>query len=100
MSTNGFYAYSKVLSEIKMENLCHFVEQKIKEMVQAVEEAKFPINPKQIRRENISCKYCKYRSICFMEEKDIVQLEECRDLQFLGGEEDDEMDRGTGESYL
>ena len=35
-----------------------------------------------------------------MEEKDIVQLEECRDLQFLGGEEDDEMDRGTGESYL
>ena len=71
-----------------MNNLVSFVEKKIKEMVQAVEDAKFPINPKQIRRENMSCKYCKYRSICFMEEKDIVPLEEPRDIQFLGGDSD------------
>ncbi len=88
VSSNGFYAYSKILSEEKMNNLVSFVEKKIKEMVQAVEEAKFPINPKQIRRENMSCKYCKYRSICFMEEKDIVPLEELRDIQFLGGDSD------------
>lgn len=88
MASNGFYAYSKLLSEEKMNNLVNFVEEKIREMVQAVEKAEFFINPKQLRRENISCKYCKYRSICFMEENDVVPLEELRDIQFLGGDRD------------
>ena len=91
-SSNGFYAYSKILTEERMNNLYQFVEAKIMEMVHLVEEADFVINPKRIRRENISCKFCKYKSICFMEEKDVVELQEQTDISFLGGSAHGKMD--------
>lgn len=90
-SKNGFYAYTKLLSERQMTLLFNLVEEKIKAMKEDIMDAEFSINPKKLRGENISCTYCPYKSICFMTNKDIVELEEKRDLNFLGGETD-EMD--------
>ena len=47
----------------------------------------FPINPKVYNGENVSCKYCDYKDICFMKDKDITYLEKVENLDFLGGEE-------------
>ena len=47
----------------------------------------FDINPKVYDRDNISCKFCKYKDLCFMKEKDLVYLEKVDNLDFLGGEE-------------
>lgn len=87
MGKNGFYPYSKVLNDKQLDNLFLLVDQKIKEMVKCLEESDFKINPKKLRKENISCKFCPYKSICFMDEEDILELEEMKTLSFLGGDE-------------
>ena len=51
----------------------------------------FDINPKQVGYAPdslVGCKFCKFKDICFMDNKDIVILKEEKDLSFLGGEED------------
>ena len=45
--------------------------------------ANFMINPKRIGNDNVGCQYCHYRDICFMSEKDIVDLKEYKNLEFL-----------------
>ncbi len=83
---NGFYPYSKVLNNKQLDNLFTLADKKIKEMVSGIKETDFDINPKKLRGENISCRFCPYKSICFMNEKDIVELEEMKTLDFLGGD--------------
>lgn len=85
---NGFYAYSKILSEKEMDALYHLVEEKIENMIAKIESASFAINPKKIRGENRSCKFCPYRSICFRKSEDIEEMEEIADIHFLGGDQD------------
>ena len=48
-----------------------------------VSNANFMINPKRIGNDNVGCQYCHYRDICFMSEKDIVDLKEYKNLEFL-----------------
>ena len=76
----------KVLDDFQMENLSALAEVKIKEAIQGIIDANFSINPKRIGNDNVGCKYCLYRDICFMSEKDIVDLEEYKNLEFLEGE--------------
>ena len=76
----------KVLDDFQMENLSALAEVKIKEAIQGIIDANFSINPKRIGNDNVGCKYCLYRDICFMSEKDIVDLEEYKNLEFLKGE--------------
>lgn len=92
ISKNGFYPYSKVLSEQDLDALCTLVEEKIEQMIEEITEAHFTINPKKLRNENVSCPYCPYRSICFQKEKDIIELKEKEDLSFLGGDSYAKMD--------
>ena len=49
-------------------------------------EGDFSINPKVYDGENISCKFCKFRDICFRKDKNIMYLDKVDDLSFLGGE--------------
>ncbi len=87
-SAKGFYAYSKILSGSQMDKLSSLVEENIKKTARDILNAYFTINPKRIGDENIGCAYCTYKDLCFYKEKDIINLKEYRNLEFLGGEED------------
>ena len=60
-----------------------------------IRNADFKINPKRIGKDLIGCQYCKFQDICFRREEDIVSFKEYKKLDFLGGEEDAELDEGT-----
>lgn len=87
MGNNGFYHYSKVLTEKEIDNLINFVDKKIKNATNDINNAKFTINPKIVGKNNEGCAFCKFKDICFLSEGDKVYLDECSDLSFLGGED-------------
>ena len=80
---NGFYAYSKVLSEEKINKLIEIVKDNIDNAFDNILDAKFNINPKRVGKDNIGCSFCKYSDICFMKEEDVVILDEHNNLDFL-----------------
>jgi len=84
VGNNGFYKYSKVLSKEKLNKLSNLVENKINDATISILNADFQINPKQIGKELVGCQYCKYKDICFYQEKDIKRLKEYKNLDFLG----------------
>jgi len=83
IGNNGFYAYSKVLNEDTINKIIDLVDKKIEEASNNIEKNKFDINPKSINNENVSCKFCKYKDICYKKEQDIEYLKEYKDLEFL-----------------
>ena len=88
VKTDGdFYYYSKVLTNDEIDKLIDIVDNNINECIHNIEEGNFTINPKEIDNKNIGCNYCKFKDICFMSHKDIVNLKKYEDLSFLGGEE-------------
>ena len=84
----GFYSYSKVISNEQIDNLINLVDKKIEEARDNILDVSFDINPKKIGKENIGCKYCNFNDICYMEQKDIIELKEYKNAEFLGGESD------------
>ena len=46
----------------------------------------FDVNPKQIGDEEVGCKFCKFRDLCFKTNNDFERLEENKSLSFLGGD--------------
>lgn len=88
VKTDGeFYNYSKVLNNDEIDKLISIVDNNINDCIHNIEEGNFNINPKAIDNKNIGCNYCKFKDICFMSHKDIVNLKKFEDLSFLGGEE-------------
>lgn len=85
---NGFYKYSRVLNEEKMNRLEEIVSRKIEEADEKIRKADFEINPKRIGKDIVGCEFCRYKDICFRKEENIVSLKEYKNLDFLGGEED------------
>lgn len=83
---NGFYQYSKVLTEKNIDNLYNLTEEKINNAINSIRNAEFEINPKKIGDKLTGCEFCKYNDICFKENKDIIFLEEHKNLDFLGGD--------------
>ena len=81
---NGLYQSAKVLSDEEIDELCNKVLNKIREASNDILSSKFDINPKELNNKNIGCKYCKFKSICYMKNADI---------QKIGGESDDEVDK-------
>ncbi|MBQ6841311.1 MAG: PD-(D/E)XK nuclease family protein [Bacilli bacterium] len=85
----SFSSYSKVLSEEQMNNLIEATEKNVDEAIENIINGKFDINPKKIGYFNdVGCKYCKFKDLCFKKEDDYQILEDIDDLDFLGGEED------------
>lgn len=82
-SSNGFYAYSKILNDDEIEKINNLTLDKIKETENNIIEAKFDINPKKIGQKELGCEYCKFKDICFKKEEDVVYLKEYKDLSFL-----------------
>lgn len=92
LGKNGFYSYAKVLTEKEIDNLELMVEKRIKEASEKIKEADFKVNPKIMGNDNLGCKFCKFRDICYKKEEDNVYLKKINDLSFLGGEQDAYMD--------
>ena len=83
LSSKGFDRYAKVLTEKQINNIIKLTDNKIKECINKIENANFEINPKMILGKNIGCEHCKYKDLCFMTNRDIKELEEIKDLEFL-----------------
>ena len=83
LTKNGFSSYSKLLTEKEIDNIYKITDKKINECIKSIENAIFTINPKSIDEENIGCKYCKYKDICYMTNKDVIELDNISDLSFL-----------------
>lgn len=86
MGSNGFYAYSKTLTATEMNQITELVDKKIDEAINKIKNNNFEINPKHIEKENVGCAFCQFKDVCYMTNKDIVYLEEIKDLTFLGGD--------------
>lgn len=86
ISSKGFYAYAKVIEDVKVKQLINLVDKKIEDAIKDILNTKFDINPKRIGQENIGCAFCKYKDICYMKEEDIINLKEYKDFSFLGGD--------------
>ncbi len=84
---NGFYAYSKTLDNYTIDALADYTHKKIEEASNNILNAKFAINPKKIGDKNLGCEFCSFKDICYMNEKNIVNLKEYKDLSFLGGDD-------------
>ena len=82
-SSNGFYAYSKILSDKEIDKLYKLVEEKVKEACKILLDADFRINPKSVDGKLLGCDYCKYKDICFRKNEDIVDLEKLNYKDFL-----------------
>lgn len=82
---NGFYHYSKIISDEEIDILYNIVSDKIKAASKDILDAKFNINPKKIGDDVKGCKYCKYKDICYMKNEDIVELETVTNI--FGGDE-------------
>lgn len=78
-----FDSHSKVLTEEQIVSLERLVENKIIEAGNKIINGIFPINPKQIDYNNISCRFCKYKDLCYMKPKDLEKLSKPSDLKFL-----------------
>jgi ATP-dependent helicase/DNAse subunit B len=89
LTKNGFSAYSKLLNSKQINNLIKLVDNKIFEASTNILDGKFDINPKRIGGVNISCEYCKFKNMCYMRERDIITLNEYKNLDFLGGEDNE-----------
>ncbi len=84
MSSKGFYSYAKVLNRKQIEKLTEVVDNNINNAIDGIMDAKFDINPKRVGQTNLGCEFCSYKDLCYMNEKNIVNLEEHTDLDFLG----------------
>ena len=83
----GFNRFAKIIDNDTMYNLIKYVKSEIDTKTDKILEGEFSINPKVYDKENISCKYCTFKDICFMKDKDIIYLDKVDNLDFLGGEE-------------
>ena len=88
-SQNGFYAYSKVLDNKEIDKISDLVKDNIIKASTDILNGKFDINPKEINDEIVGCKYCPYKDICFMDNKDVVTLEV---KELFGGGDNNELD--------
>lgn len=70
----SFNCYSKIISNDEIDDLYNIVDKNIKEASNNIINAKFDINPKKINNKLHGCEFCKYKSICYVTNNDIVTL--------------------------
>lgn len=70
----GFYVYSKVISEEKLNKLYQITEDNINKTIKNILNGNFDIIPKRLDDKNISCTFCPFKDLCFMKEDDVKVL--------------------------
>jgi len=89
----NFSAHSKVLSDTEIDKIIELTEEIIDNSIDDILNGKFDINPKKIGYEkDLGCLHCKFKDICNRKEENFVILEDIKSLDFLGGEDNAEMD--------
>lgn len=83
LTEKGFGHYSKVLTENQINKIVKITEDKIDECIDGIVNAKFDINPKFIRDKFNGCDFCKFRDICFKTNRDIKELDDIKDINYL-----------------
>ena len=86
MGSNGFYAYSKLITDNELDRLTSLVKKKIDEASNEILKGNFKINPKEIDGKIEGCKFCKFKDICYKTPKDSVKLKSVSKEYFLGGD--------------
>ena len=84
-----FYGYSKVLNNDEIDKLLEIVDKNITRVISSIKTGYFPINPKRLSGNIVGCEFCPYMDICYKKMEDVVDLKEYKNLEFLGGEEND-----------
>jgi ATP-dependent helicase/nuclease subunit B len=69
----------KLFDSAYYEEILFTVEQKIEDAINCITAADFKINPKVIKGENISCKFCNYKDICYRKYKDSIIISQAGD---------------------
>ncbi|MFI3306967.1 MAG: PD-(D/E)XK nuclease family protein [Mycoplasmatota bacterium] len=92
LSKNGFYPYSKVLNNEQLEKIVKIIDDLIDSAYKEITEGNFLINPKFIDKKNVSCDYCEFSDICYVNNKNLVYLKQYKDLEFLGDDNNAVMD--------
>jgi len=80
-TSKGFYTYSKVMSEEEIDDLITKTENQIDKVENNILEADFTINPKIINGENVSCKFCDYKDICYKRENDLIYINKTSEVK-------------------
>ena len=75
----NYSSNAKVLTNSEMKSIIEDVDNVIDNVINNITDCDFSINPKSYKNTNISCKYCKYKDLCFMSEEDIVYIKEEED---------------------
>ena len=88
-TTSKGLASKKVLTDEQIDKLENITENKINEAIDNILKGQFQINPKRVGMNNLGCKYCKFKDICFLTEGNIENLKEYKNMEFLGGDEND-----------
>lgn len=70
----NFSSSSHVLNTKQMDMIISKVDDQINKCIENIDSCNFNINPKNINNNNISCKFCKYRDLCYMTQKDIEEI--------------------------
>ena len=83
----GFGTYTKLISDDLYIDLVKYTKDIISKNTDDIINSDFSINPKIYDSKNISCKFCKFRDLCFVSSDDFEYLDKVFDLSFLGGEE-------------
>ena len=61
--------------------MSELIEKNITDCIKNIEEANFKINPKVVdNKENVSCKFCPYKDICYHTSKDITYVNSVKDF--------------------
>lgn len=89
---NGNFKTKKVLTNEQINHLISLTERVVDHTIDHILDANFSINPKQVGdnvKDRIGCDYCKFKDICFVNNKNFVKLKKQEDLSFLEeGEKD------------
>lgn len=74
LGKDGFLKYSKIFLESDQDKIIDMVDHLLNCASSDIHSGNFTIAPKMIRGKNESCTFCKYKDICFMDFKDVVEL--------------------------
>lgn len=87
LKSGEFDSRSKVVDDELIDKISLYTERKINEAVDSILEGDFMINPKVIGKENVSCRWCKFKDICYKKNDDIEYKDVVNNLDFLEGED-------------
>lgn len=70
----GFGKYAKLFDEADQDTIINLTEKLINDAGNNILNGEYGIAPKKMEGKNISCQFCKYKDICFMDHEDLVDL--------------------------